>query len=345
MTEELKRTEATKKEWRALYEAGNRIYALKPWETFQDTDVIALGATYESADYAAILGGPDNLLGVSIYEGVGGLNDYFLLRLADSFGLDPETAMYSQNMLACYWGEVTELSREQKKRAIDLGYRYDDGKWLYFASFVDGYYPVDPEKAEVIRFTKALERLADAVEEYRKRNIEVQFNRGMMYVFDGEKEICASAPWPMNGYVGRELVAPDGLVEDAMNGEKTENILEIDMRLAGAEIHDEKYKRPVNPRLVCAADAKSGEIILNRVVVPGEDYGYVIAGFITDYILEHGRPKRIKISSGLVESVLNDLCSRCDIDLRRVTELRHLDMYMRRMIGMLKNMEENVKLK
>lgn len=344
MTEEIKRA-ATKEEWRALYEAGNRLFKLRPWETFKDTDLIALGDTYESSDYAVVLGGPGHLYGISAYEGISALNSYFLLRMADEFGLSSDMVMYSQNTLTCYWGDISELSKEQKKRVSDLGMKYADGEWLYFVSFVDGYYPADLERAEVIRFTRILNNLADACEEYVSKGMNVDFDSGLMYVYCREKDFCDSKPWPVPGYVARELIAPDGLVEDAMKQDITDSILEIEMQLAGAEVKDSNYTRPVNPRLLLAADAKTGEILFNSVAGPGEDYAFIIAGFITDYILEHGRPKRIKVTSVLVESVLKNLCERCEIDLRRVSRLPKLDAYTRRMLGMIREMEDDIKLK
>lgn len=345
MTEEIKKIKATKEEWKALYDAGNRVFALKPWDIFNDTDLIALGSTYEASDYAMVLGGPGHLYGVSAYEGVEALNGYFLLRMADQMGLTSDLAMYSQTTLTCYWGDVSELSKEQKSRAVDLGYRYGDGEWLYFVSFVDGYYPVEPERAEILRFTKILDRLADACEDYVAKGMKVPFEEGFMFVYSRDDDICDAKPWPMPGYVARELIAPDGLVEEAMAKDKTDNVIEIEMQLAGAEVDDPKYTRAVNPRLVLAADAKTGEIILNEVAGPADDYAYIIANFITDYILENGRPKRIKVSHGLTESVLKNLCERCDIDLRVVSKLQKLDGYTRRMISMLQSMDEKKSLK
>src|SRR5699024_2025233 len=94
-----RRREADLEQWRALYEAAMRLKEIKLWETFWDMDLITLDGGWEDEVYVSILGKGGDCYGISIYEGVDGLNDFMMLTLAEKMNLSPEYAMFSQNNL------------------------------------------------------------------------------------------------------------------------------------------------------------------------------------------------------------------------------------------------------
>ena len=159
------RREADLEEWRALYEAAMRLKEIEPWETFWDMDLITLEGEWEDEVYVSILGKGGDCYGISVYEGLDGLNDFMMLTLAERMNISSEYAMFSQNNLTCYWGNRDELTKAQWQTIKDLGYKFrGKNQWLYFMSYRKGYFPYNMDQAEVLRMTGYLRMLADAVE-------------------------------------------------------------------------------------------------------------------------------------------------------------------------------------
>lgn len=76
------------------------------------------------AAFVSIFGKRGDCYGITVYEGDDGLNDFMRLTLTDKMNLSAEFAMFSQNNLACYWGNREELSEKQRKTIKELGYKY-----------------------------------------------------------------------------------------------------------------------------------------------------------------------------------------------------------------------------
>ena len=325
------RREADLEEWRALYEAAMRLKEIEPWETFWDMDLITLEGEWEDEVYVSILGKGGDCYGISVYEGLDGLNDFMILTLAERMNISSEYAMFSQNNLTCYWGNREELTKAQWQTVKDLGYKFrGKNQWLYFMSYRKGYFPYNMDQAEVLRMTGYLRMLADAVEYYRTNEMKVDFEHGKTFFYSCDKEVgtVEERPLPFTGCKFPVLTLTDGeLIEELRASEKCDAVLEADIVYTGAAVMDEEYERPANPCLCLVADACSEMMLKADMTGPEEDAGVTLADAMIDFIFRFGAPKEIRVSNVIVEAILEQICREAGIRLRRVKKLKAIEEF------------------
>ena len=325
------RREADLEEWRALYEAAMRLKEIEPWETFWDMDLITLEGEWEDEVYVSILGKGGDCYGISVYEGLDGLNDFMMLTLAERMNISSEYAMFSQNNLTCYWGNREELTKAQWQTVKDLGYKFrGKNQWLYFMSYRKGYFPYNMDQAEVLRMTGYLRMLADAVEYYRTNEMKVDFEHGKTFFYSCDKEVgtVEERPLPFTGCRFPVLTLTDGeLIGELRASEKCDAVLEADIVYTGAAVMDEEYERPANPCLCLVADACSEMMLKADMTGPEEDAGVTLADAMIDFIFRFGAPKEIRVSNVIVEAILEQICREAGIRLRRVKKLKAIEEF------------------
>ena len=328
------RQEAMLDEWRDLYAVVTRIKALQPWEHLWDMDLIALSDGEETA-YISVLGRNGECFGLSVYEGLEGLNDFMLMTLQEKMNLAPTYVMYSQNSLTCYWGNREELSKEQRNIIKELGYSYrGKNQWLYFMSYAEGYYPYNLDREEVIRMTRYMTLLEEALIAYYKfsENEKVPFEEEKLFAYSIDS--TGAKHWgieevPFTSYQYLNLIIEDEeLLEELNQVNKTNIILEADTSYLGVCVNDPQYIRPANPALCLIADSIQECIIKADMVQPEEDAFVALAENVIGFILTYGAPKEIRVSNILVEAVLEQICQVTKTKLRRVKKLPILTDFM-----------------
>mgnify|MGYP006070391373 FL=1 len=308
-----------------------RLKEIEPWETFWDMDLITLEGEWEDEVYVSILGKGGDCYGISVYEGLDGLNDFMMLTLAERMNISSEYAMFSQNNLTCYWGNREELTKAQWQTVKDLGYKFrGKNQWLYFMSYRKGYFPYNMDQAEVLRMTGYLRMLADAVEYYRTNEMKVDFEHGKTFFYSCDKEVgtVEERPLPFTGCKFPVLTLTDGeLIEELRASEKCDAVLEADIVYTGAAVMDEEYERPANPCLCLVADACSEMMLKADMTGPEEDAGVTLADAMIDFIFRFGAPKEIRVSNVIVEAILEQICREAGIRLRRVKKLKAIEEF------------------
>ncbi len=329
------RQEATIEEWRDLYRVGTKIKALKPWEKFGDTDLIGIQEKKEeNTVFFSILGRDGDCCGVAAYEGYKGLNDFLMLTKQESMGLSMEYAMFSQNNLACYWGNEEELSFEQQELIRELGYHYEGkNQWMYFMSYCAGYYPYNFDQAEVQRMTRYLTQLEAALRYYDENELSVDFEQDNMYLFfydqrnDGWSGRSRSLPFTTYNFRNLELT-DTALLDKVKKAEENGRILEADIPYMGVSVNDSQYDRPGNPYMCLIGDVSAGQVLKADIVGPRVDPNILLAEYIVQYIVSYGVPEEIRVKNIIVEAILDHVCRLSDIRLQRVEELEVLDEFL-----------------
>lgn len=334
------RKEAAISEWSLLYETAARIKELKPWEKFWDMDIVAVqDGKEEDTIFFSILGKGGDCYGVSVYEGYNGLNDFLLLTLGERMNLSMEYTMFSQKNLTCYWGNREELTEKQRGIIKELGYKYrGKNQWLYFMSYEPGYYPYNMDKDEVIRMTRHLESLEQALNLYNKEAPQVNFENGNMLLFKPDKEgnggKLKEAPLPFTAYqFGNLIITDEELLDELKEAGRCGCILEADVAYLGASVTDKKYDRPANPRLCLLGEARSEMILKFEMVGPEEDVIAALAEEVIGFILQAGAPEEIRVSNVIVGAALEQICDTCGIKMRRVKSLKALNDFRSMMNG------------
>ena len=329
------RTEAGIEDWRALYEAATAVKELKPWETFFDMDLITLDGGWEEEVYVSILGKNGNCYGITIYEGLDGLNDFMMLAFSEQMNIPSDFAMSCQNNLTCYWGNREELSEEQYRIVKDLGYKFrGKNQWLYFLSFKKGYFPYNMDQDEVRRMTDYLTLLKEAIGYYRDKQVKVRFDEEETYYYttDGKNVTCEAHPLPFTGHNFPVLnLTDEEILEEIRMADKCAVVLEADIVSLNSSVQDEKYDRPANPYLCLLAEARSGLMLAAEMSGPEEDEKIVLAETLLSFILKTGAPEEVRVRNVLIEAVLEQICKEAGIKLRRVKRLHSVEEFMEEM--------------
>lgn len=329
------RTEASLDQWGELYAVATRIKDLKPWEFLWDMDLIGVQTGEpEETVFFSIMGKGGGCYGINVYEGYEGLNDFMMVTLQESMNLTVEYAMSHQKCLTCYWGNREELSEKQRKVIKELGYKYrGKDQWLYFMSFLPGFYPYNFDADEVIRMTGYLENLEMVLKYYTEQAVSVDFEHGNMFsaVYDekkstwqfGEKEL------PFSAYQFHNLnIEDEYLLEELAHAPKCELVLEADIACLYSRVDDKAYDRPGSVALCLVAEAVSGMMLKCELQQPGVDKIVSLAEEIIGFICEIGVPKEIRVSNIILEAGLEQICEVCGIKLRRVKKLRACSEFM-----------------
>lgn len=320
------REEASLEEWRALYEAAAKIKELKPWERFWDMDLFALGEG-EDVVFAVILGRGGECYGISIYEGLEGLNDFMMLCNQAKLNLSETYVGFTQNNLTCYWGNRDELSQEQYQIIKSLGYKFrGKNQWPYFMSYRTGYLPYNMDAEEVGRMTVYLSRLAQAIAYYEENKFDVGFERGNMFYYAPDERTGqwsgAERGLPFVSYQFLQLdIADEKFMQEFCKIPQKNYEWDIHIECVPAGIDDAEYERPGVARMVMLADTASGMILGADIVKPDEFEGNVLINSVLQVISKSGRPKGIRVCNDIMENYLCDLCSIGKIKLKKVKKM------------------------
>lgn len=320
------REEASLEEWRALYEAAAKIKELKPWERFWDMDLFALGEG-EDVVFAVILGRGGECYGISIYEGLEGLNDFMMLCNQAKLNLSETYVGFTQNNLTCYWGNRDELSQEQYQIIKSLGYKFrGKNQWPYFMSYRTGYLPYNMDAEEVGRMTVYLSRLAQAIAYYEENKFDVGFERGNMFYYAPDERTGqwsgAERGLPFVSYQFLQLdIADEKFMQEFCKIPQKNYEWDIHIECVPAGIDDAEYERPGVARMVMLADTASGMILGADIIKPDEFEGNVLINSVLQVISKSGRPRGIRVCNDIMENYLCDLCSIGKIKLKKVKKM------------------------
>lgn len=327
------RKEASLEQWKSLYEATSKIKEKKPWEQLWDMDLIGIQYGKDDIVFFSILGHGGDCYGIAVYEGCEGLNSFLMLTMQEKMNLTPEFAMSHQTNLTCYWGNREELTDKQRKIIKDLGYKYrGKNQWLYFLSFLPGYYPYSLDEAEVLRMTEYLQDLDLALECYNRFDATVYFDKGNMFLLtfgEGKKTWSfGEKPLPFCAFqFGNLIIADEQLLEDLSRMPKGKVILEADVSPVGVSVADKKYDRPGNPEMSILLDAHSGAVVNCDLSEPTDDAMVTLAEMLIDFIFRYGAPKEVRVSNVIVEAGIEQICNVCGIKLKRVKRLQNVDEF------------------
>lgn len=332
--EETVREEASLEEWKILYEEAAKIKELKPWERFWDMNLIALEEGDDIA-FAVILGRGGTCYGISIYEDLEGLNDYMMLCQREEMNLSETYAGFNQNNLTCYWGNREELSEEQYQVVKSLGYKFrGKNQWLYFISHKTGYFPYNMDAAEVKRMTSYLSQLAQAIQYYDEKGLNIDFEHGNMFCYsldvktgqwNGEER-----PLPFTSYRFLHLdISNEEFVQELCEIPQEDYGLDVHIECIPASIDDEEYERPGLVRMLMLADTNTGMILGADIIRPDEFEGDALINRILSLLFDSERPREIRVCNDIMKHYLSGLCKMGNIKLKKVKKMPVFQKFIR----------------
>lgn len=185
--------------------------------------------------FFSIMGRGGECYGISVYEGYKGLNDFLMLAMQQDLNLFSEYALFRQKNLTCYWGNREELTDKQRKTIKDLGYTYrGKNQWLYFMSFVPGYFHYNLDAEEAPRMIEHLRDLDLVLRHYELERVKVDFEQGNMLLATfaqntGDLQL-EEAPLPFTDFqFGELLIEDEEILSDLAGAPKCKAVLEAEM--------------------------------------------------------------------------------------------------------------------
>ena len=150
------RKNATKEQWKALYELGKEFKKRKPWEKLANLDIVELVPEEGETVYMTVMGDGGERYGFSMYVGEEGLNKLRLLVYGEEIKVETEHIIYEQDCISMWITNRDEVSDEQHRLIRDLGLRFRGDGWIYFERFETGFFPATLTEEEVVFCTKYL---------------------------------------------------------------------------------------------------------------------------------------------------------------------------------------------
>lgn len=316
------RKEATKEEWKKLYSLAESYKSLKPWMQFYGTDLFCIKFSAEESGYFTIMGKLGESIGLSLYQGMEGYNDFMGLMNAESLSVPTDYIMIEQNCISMYCGDREDLTKQQHEVIKELGLKFrGKGNWIYFETYEKGYFPYLPDRNEVVTFTQYLERLVEALNYYIEQKCNVDFDSGKIFEYAFEdgvwkgKEILL----PYTEYRYRTITLNNDIMAAKLKKaamSKKSGILELDMFYIVAPIADEKYKKPFLGKYVIMGESRSGLILDQQILTPLDDDLGALPGMLVQWIQSHGAPEAVVVSNPVMKALVSHICNICSIPLR-----------------------------
>lgn len=324
----------TPDQWRQLYSLGIKIRTMEPWNEFQDLDIITIEIPNKKEPYfCSVLGAGGKCFGINTFVGYEGLRNF--LSIVDSECYIPmDYIMVEQSNLACFFGDKEMIPVEQKNILKDLGLKFrGKNKWIYFQSYKKGHMPSPLDRDEVDVLLICLKELINAIKDYKKYGLTLDFQAGDVLVrrFYKDKGQWRTTREELIQYLYGypSLVLKDELLAAKLKKRpRDEEVLEFDMIYLKISIEDERKERPIRPKLILIVDHYDGLIKGQSFFMPEDDEIQVIMELFINYIMEYGRPREVYIRNPFIENILKDTCDICGVKLIMKESLEVVDAFM-----------------
>ena len=198
-------------------------------------------------------------------------------------------------------------------------------------SYLEGYFPYQYDEAEVLRMTKYLNGLEQAVIYYRQANVKVDFEHGDCFMVELENGKIVSGiagPLPFQAYRFGVLQIDDKPLQKKLKKlKKNGMVLEVDVQYLGSGVKDEELGRPRHPQLCMMCDSSSGMMLAADLTEAGADSIVKLAETVIGFMEEHGAPTQIYVSNVIIEAALEDVCKLAGVELKRAKRLPGIDEF------------------
>lgn len=324
--------EATTEQWKALYEAAERVRKLEPWTQFWDTDIIKVQEDPAAEPvFFSVMGAAGSRCGFSAFESTDALANFFKLAMHDKLNIPEDFAFALQTSLSCI--ESTDhherLSEDRRKilRHVGIRHRAKD-KYLYFASLRERFQPENLNEDEVVRLTRYCGLLQDAVEYYRNSHLDIHFETGALYAYGHTENGVTGGPEPMKTALQAQSAASVidlAQVRVLRERPSIDGSIQIDATLLPGWIDLPESDRPCVFMVALVVDRANGLILGNEVLYPMQSIEEGIATLMRKFIRAFGRPYEVEYTNALVGRAISPICAGCGVKLTRAHSMPEMD--------------------
>ncbi|MCY0899743.1 MAG: hypothetical protein OWU33_12570 [Firmicutes bacterium] len=257
----------TDEEWRALYDAANKFYALKPWQWFDDDQIFGIYHPETGVvGYCCIMGALGEVLALGVYLGARGYSGLKALMESGNDWASMEDAYAHQYALMASYEDRDYLSNADRQVIRRLAYKYRGRQaWPCFRFYEPGYLPSAISGIQARQLTHALEHACEIVEDYHQHPEALTARRGKVLVRrPDESQRQWMNVWeaePPLTYPTEPAARPDaGLIKLARNLPLLDAVWDIDIFYLPITIGTPR-ERPQMPRTALIVDHETGMIL------------------------------------------------------------------------------------
>ncbi len=318
------RTEATRDEWKQLYELAVRFQEQKPWEWLTSKDLLAISFFLQNkaeTAYLSISGNDGYSYGVSMYLGSSGLNSLIGLWEGESLEIDPKYLLAGQNSISLVLSEEEGVPPKQAALLAELGLHFEADGWIYFERYEPGYSPYSLDRDEVQYAIQCLTGLLEALAQYPKQAPKTCQTPEALYHYhyagkpdkkkgNGDFEALPQQHFQLPSYE----ITDSKLLWTLQNTKQTSEVWEMEYCPFSKGRTEEGYEKPVRPWAFLLANRTERLPLTHSLVLPKEASG-AASKRLSEMILELGRPRELLVPNALVRSQVTELCNLCGIQL------------------------------
>ncbi|MEG0470872.1 MAG: hypothetical protein RR588_00910 [Solibacillus sp.] len=254
----------------SLFEVSDELKKMKPWQYFENEEIIALYFEEHDATFlVSVMGAAGQEFGLMIYD-----DDLGFTALSKILSGKPlsEDFRYDLNALVIGFADRNELEEADYELIKSHGLSYRGKKnWIHFRSYEEGTYPIIPLYSDVemmIEIAAAIIKVTALCKtgwQYPKLN---EYTFAAFQVFeDGEiSEMYALEKSPNNP--NQPLLIEINDIEKMHYKRKPKHTvqIELDMFYLPFPIKEQEDERPIYPLVFAVMDKTIGEVISHDII-------------------------------------------------------------------------------
>ncbi|MDR3173681.1 MAG: plasmid pRiA4b ORF-3 family protein, partial [Treponema sp.] len=299
-----------------LYALMGRIKESKPWEKLWDTEFILIELPgREEPVLCSVMGRNKECFGIGVYPGFASIHS--LLRTLDVEATSPFVFMGYQDCLVGYWGQREELAPEERARLKELGISFRGKQdWIFFRKYMPGCLPWRLNSKDADILIETLDRFIDAYAAFQA-GLNVNFDTNEIichrYMEKEKKWITEAGKIPPLPIKVNPFHVESSDVEPLRFKQKTPMVIEAETLFFPRSFESNKEGVPLMIRINVLMDNKTGVILSQCIIEPGENSDRTLIDMIIDFINEDGRPDTIMVRDDLCTLVLQEFCEKIDV--------------------------------
>ncbi len=306
-----------------LYELGEVINELAPWDDLWDMDLIAVRAKeYKEDTYCCTMGKSVGLYGVFLYYGYEGLRDLYRMNHAVELKIPDDYVFNDMNCLSMAYSQYGSLLPEYKQLFKKLGHKYKENEQcLIFESFEKEYVKTLINEDEANLMIDCLGKYVLAYKQYIKNKEIIDFDKDYFLRYDEKLQVINKPTIKLN--YGPYFLEDELLIKKLENTEMNRGTYEVDLTYTNVSITDGEYRKELWPKFFIMANTTTGIIFDSDYLQPDElvkTDAYVCNRFANN-LLKHGIPNEIIIRNSHLLSILGDLCIKLGIHIELTKRL------------------------
>jgi hypothetical protein len=309
-----------------------RVKELKPWEKLWDTDFVLIEfPDQEEPVLCSVMGKEEYSFGIAVYPGFASIMSLF--RMLDSESENPLVFLGYQDCLLCHLGQRDELFPEERARLKELGISFR-GKhdWVYFRKAVPGYSPwyINSKDADIL--IEVLTRFIDAYTSFEgglKVNFEDDQIISHRYSENDGKWITLAGKIPLIPAKIEEFTVDSGDVEPLRFKKQLKTTAEAETLYFPMTMGISENGVPILMRVNILIDNKTGVILDQNILAPGENENDALIDMLFNFIRKHGRPKTIMVRDEFNAATLKDFCGKIGVNLVHSEGMPAIDKFAR----------------